>query len=246
MHDVSGRSHSGSSCPGEKGSWLFQQAHLLFSAPSDTSALAFPLTLTVPSGIQDLSTQRSILFMMRSSRRSTAWLTFCPFAALVSKYWILCRSRSWWGARGTFQHGTNSKLTKDLQNPKDRQKAGFLFSGIVFKPSLYCKSLSWCSKGVSSSISCPWRQIFARWRRADIFMQTLTNMQPLPSWQTLEADESPHTRTSLPGCELLLRSLLSDPPGHTCFHTGWRPDYHNTREPAADLRDGDWFSGETI
>lgn len=55
------------------------------------SELAAPLTRTVPSGIQDLSTHLSILFMIRSSRTSTAWPTFCPFAALVSKYGILCQ-----------------------------------------------------------------------------------------------------------------------------------------------------------
>lgn len=59
------------------------------------SGLVVPLTRTVPSGIQDLSTHRSILFMIRSSRTSTAWLTFCPFAALVSKYGTL-HGRKYW------------------------------------------------------------------------------------------------------------------------------------------------------
>lgn len=110
---------------------------------------------------------------------------------------------------------------------------------------MYCTSLSCYSKGVSSRTSWTWTQIFAFWRRqnhADFGKQCSHCLLAKQFRERFCADESKHTRTSLPGRELLLRLLLSDPPGHICFRTGWRLDSHNTREPAADLTDHDWFS----
>lgn len=64
---------------------------MLFSCVggSSISLPLCPLERMVPSGIHDRSTHLSIRFMIRSSRTSTAWATFSPFAALVSKYGIL-------------------------------------------------------------------------------------------------------------------------------------------------------------
>lgn len=63
-----------------------QQPHVPLGFPSvNCSVEAWPLGRTTPSGIQDLSTQRSIRFIIRSRSVSMASLIFVPLAALVSK-----------------------------------------------------------------------------------------------------------------------------------------------------------------
>lgn len=65
---------------------LSQQPHSPFSFSAlSWSAEVWPLDRTTPSGIQDLSTHRSIRFIIRSRSISIAWFMFVPLAALVSK-----------------------------------------------------------------------------------------------------------------------------------------------------------------
>lgn len=66
--------------------WTLQQPHIPFSFSSfKWSVEVWPLDRTTPSGIQDLSTHRSIRFIIRSRSISIAWFMFVPLAALVSK-----------------------------------------------------------------------------------------------------------------------------------------------------------------
>lgn len=210
------------------------------------SGLAAPLTRTVLSGIQDLSTHRSILFMIRSRRTSKAWLTFCPFAALVSKYGILygkIRLVFKTGPQTAYHlHKTTETWLRNISTGDSLKtpKAFGLFFSFVYNLCVF-------SKGVSSRISCTCVQIFAfpggpklAWHfPAPTLANNAGTAFLTNTWgkgSRTDGSKRGHTHSSLPGSGLLLHSLFSALSGHICCHTGWHLDFRSTHESVTDLR----------